>query len=233
MRQGFSGSSVWREGDFVLKESSDEEFLHNAARQRDLAALSRRLSILPRIEHIEGGRITMEYIAGREGLTLRNARRAGQALRLLHAEQGYPHECMTGVEWLIALANENLAEWGLGRCIEPALAADFPPDALIHSEPAQVIERKNGEIVFIDFEGIGLGSRYQDLGFVYYLMMKDGREGVYAALEEGYRAGGGEVDGRRVMRLAGVIALAYARFAEREKRLGLGFRLLDKAGGVI
>jgi hypothetical protein len=230
MEQGYSGSTVRREGCLVAKTTSDRGFVQSAARQRDLVVLSQRLAVLPRIDRIEGPVIYMEYIEGSEGLTLKNARRAGQALRQLHEQRDYPHPCFTGVAWLIEGANDSLARTDRDLRIAPEVAVEYPADALIQTEPAQFIEKPDGSIVFIDFEGMGMGSRYQDLGFVYYEAILDGEPELFAAFLEGYQQEPGEIDLGRVKRLAGVIALAYAQFADEEKRIALGLRLLEADG---
>lgn len=241
MEQGYSGSSVQRKGNLVEKASSDQSFLHSRARQRDLLALSRQLAVLPNIERIARGTITMEFIDGKEGLTIHNARQTGEALRSLHEQRGYPHPCMTGLEWLVDMANENLNRMNQPQRISAAFTEGYAVDALIHSEPVQVIEKKDGSIVFIDFEGIGMGSRYQDLGYVCYAFQET-RPEVFTAFLHGYQSGSLVIDPRRIQKLAGLIALAYTGFAldyagrsEAEQRMALGFRYLNEvawnAGG--
>jgi hypothetical protein len=171
----------------------------------------------------------MEYIDGQEGLAIQNARRAGQALRILHQRRDYPHPCMTGLAWLIHLANENLEQTNHTQRISPNIIAEYPPDALIHSEPVQYIEKTDGSIVFIDFEGIGMGSCYQDLGFIYYLAIKESQPEIYDTFIDGYQPEPGQISPVRVKQLAAIIALAYARFAEFEKRVYLGLQLLSQS----
>jgi hypothetical protein len=230
MQQGYSGSTVRRIGHLVEKWSSDEEFAHNRDRQADLLALSRRLTILPRIDHIDGQSIFMDYIEGHEGITEHNAHLAGQALRLLHAQTDYSHPCMTGVDWLIQLANENLSQTSHGYRVVDEIAVEYQMDALIHSEPTQFIQKHDGAIVFIDFEGIGLGSRYQDIGFIYYRAMIEGKSEIFTRFILGYESDKSRVDKRRVAQMAGIIALAYAGFADFDKRVKLGIHLLDASG---
>jgi hypothetical protein len=236
MEQGYSGSTVQRKGNLVEKISSDLSFTDSSERQRDLTALSQKIAVLPRIDHIDSPSIYMEYIDGQGGLTIQNAQRAGNALRLLHGQTGYPHACMTGLNWLIELSNENLAQMDLSQRISYEVISEYPVDALIHSEP-QWIEKKNGAIVFIDFEGMGMGSRYQDLGHIYYSAIKDDQPEIYTAFNQGYQSENLQIDPRRVKQLAGIISLAYVGFAlafagntEAEKRLQLGLRLLGETG---
>ncbi len=233
MEQGYSGSTVQRKGNLVEKMSSDQNFMHSKERQRDLIALSRKIPIIPRIDHINNQTIYMEYVGEQEGLTEQNALRAGEALRILHDQPGYDHICMNGLNWLIEMANGNLAQMDRSERISTEIEAEYPSDALIHSEPNQFIEIKDGSIVFIDFEGMGMGSRYQDIGFIYYLMIKDDKPEVYNIFMEGYQSKPIQIEIMRVKRLAGIISLAYASFAEFEKRMKLGLRLFSEAGNII
>jgi hypothetical protein len=230
MKQGYSGSTVQRIGNLVEKISSDQNFIHSKERQLDLIVLSQEIAVLPRIDHIDGQTIYMEYVDGGEGLTEQNALRAGKSLRLLHDQPGYHHPCMTGLNWLIQMANENLVRMDHSERISAEIEAEFPCDALIHSEPGQFIEKEDGAIVFIDFEGIGMGSRYQDLGFIYCMTIKDGKPEVYNTFMDGYQTEPVQIDLIRVKVLAGIISLAYARFAEFEKRMKLGLRLFGETG---
>lgn len=236
MKQGYSGSTVKRKGNLVKKISSDLSFTQAKERQKDLMTLSQKIGVLPRIDHIDSPAIYMEYVDGKEGLTNQNALQAGKALRLLHEQRGYPHPCMTGLNWLIELANDNLAQMNFSQRISSEIENEYPEDALIHSEPLQLIEKKDGSIVFIDFEGIGMGSRYQDLGFIYYAFQENEPD-VYNTFIQGYRSDSMQIEPRRVKQLAGIISLAYAGFAlayvglaEAEKRMNLGIRLLVEVG---
>jgi hypothetical protein len=228
MKQGFSGSKVQLVDNLVEKISSDDSFTSSPERQRDLLALSHKLDILPKIDHITGKSIFMEYVVGREEMTTDNALQAGKALRLLHEQTDYPHLCMTGLDWLIQLANENLAQYN-GRYEDFSdFRREYPIDALIHSEPGQFIEKEDGSIVFIDIEGIGMGSRYHDLGSIYYGTMIDETPGILPAFMAGYQSTPIHIELWRVMRLAGLFSIAYAGFAEYKKRMEFGLRLLDE-----
>jgi thiamine kinase-like enzyme len=228
MKQGFSGSKVQRSGNLVEKISNDDSFTSSKERQKDLVALSHRLVILPRIDRITGQSIFMEYIEGHEELTEHNARQAGNALRLLHEQSDYQHPCMTGLDWLIQTANENLTQSNYSYQDFSGFKAEYPIDALIHSEPAQFIEKEDGTIVFIDIEGIGMGTHYQDLGSIYYMTVKDEKPGIFVAFMEGYQSTPIHIELRRLKKLAGLYSIAYAAFAEFEKRMEFGLRLLDE-----
>lgn len=231
MNQGYSGSALRREGDIVVKVSSDEAFVQDRQRQKDLIALSQVLDVLPRIHRIDPPALRMDYIAGHEGFTLNNARRAGDALRRLHDHQPFAHGCTTGVDWLAMMAGDVQLPNDMRRWTAGALEQEYPADALILAEP-QFIERQDGSIVFIDFEGMGAGSRYHDLAHLYFRMADNAHLDIFAQFLDGYQHARENVDLRRVMKLAGVVALAYARFAEPERRVKLGLRLLEEAGAT-
>jgi hypothetical protein len=226
MKQGFSGSIVQLNGNLVEKISTDKSFTSSKERQRDLITLSHKLGILPRIDHIAGQSIFMEFVEGKEGLTKQNAQQAGEALRLLHEQSEYPYPCMTGLDWLIQMAHENYGDKDFS-----GFKAEYPTDALIHSEPAQFIEKKDGTITFIDIEGIGMGSRYQDLASIYYISMIDEKLELFDLFIEGYQSRPVAIEPARVRKLAGLYSIAYAAFAESERRIefGLGL-LLDEIG---
>lgn len=228
MKQGYSGSSLRRVNGLVEKLTTDHVFAEDVARQRDLLNLSRGLKILPRITKINGALIVMEFVRGSEGLTKQNAYEAGTALRILHDQQDFTHQCLNGVHWLVEMANINLCQTNTSMRISEELVWHFQNDALIHSEPTQFIRTDDGRIVFIDIEGIGLGSRYQDLGFVEFTshLLKDSE--LFKTFIQGYKSKPIELDFLRIGQMAGLIAIAYSGFADTEKRLSLGIRLLKQ-----
>jgi hypothetical protein len=232
MKQGYSGSTVKRTGNLVQKTTTDRVFMQSSARKQDLVALSQKLDILPRIYRIDEQSIFMDYVDGCEGLTEQNARQAGKALRRLHEVPDYQHPCIYSVHWLITLANNNLARMNYHQRVSTQFETEYTPDALIHSEPVQLIEKQDGSIVFIDFEGIGMGTRYQDLGYIYYTAIKQDSPKTYSDFLEGYQPGPGQIETVRVIKLAGLISLAYAGFAESEKRTRLGLQLLTETGAL-
>ena len=229
MQQGHSGSFVERVGATVRKITADGAFAQNLVRQKDLISLSRRLKILPRIIRVEGDLIEMEFIGGSEGLTAQNAFQAGASLRLLHDRRDFPHPCLTGIGWLIEMANANLIRAGASMRFSEDLARQFQNDALIHSEPTQFIESTDGEIVFIDIEGVGLGSRYQDLGFIEYITNLRENSEALKSFMKGYNSEPIALDARRMRWTAGLTAIAYSGFADTERRLALGIRLIQQS----
>jgi hypothetical protein len=226
LTQGFSGSQVTRNGEFLIKLTSDEYFSKSKERQNALMALTKQLSILPTIYEINESQIKMEFISGFEGITVENALQTGLNLKLLHTQTCYPFPISTGTEWL----REKAIQAAPIKAKDTS-AIDFKTFesnlVLIHGEPTQVINRPNGEVVFIDIEGIGMGSRYHDLGFVYYNASLGGEMSIFSNLIEGYGKDG--IDISKVMQFAGLISLAYSTFADSEKRIELGCALLQKS----
>jgi hypothetical protein len=229
MKQGHSGSAVTLAGDHVEKVTSDRAFAEDRDRQTALIELSRRTALLPRISQVDGATILMETIGGNEGLTEHNAEQAGTSLRLLHDLNGFSYPCLTGVDWLVLLANTALARANCSTRVAPGLAQHFQNDALIHSEPTQFIEANDGRIVFIDIEGIGRGSRYQDLGFIEYSTLLSGSPGVLVSFMRGYLSPPIALDRWRMRQMAGLIAIAYSRFADTGQRRALGLGLMEEA----
>jgi hypothetical protein len=227
MKQGYSGSHVRRIGNTVTKTTTDLTFLESEQRQQDLIALSQQVACLPRIHKVEQGTLYMDYVAGREGPTRNNARQAGGALRTLHDQVGYPHDCATGLWWLIELANQNLQAAGHATQIDHDIEVMYPADALIHSEPIQFVQRLDGSIVFIDIEGIGMGTRYRDLGFVYYIAALRRSMAFFDRFYEGYGATMPALELPKIRTIAGITALAYAGFADTVSRIALGLRLIS------
>jgi len=229
INQGFSGSKVRKTGRWVEKESADQAFVEDTKRQADLRALARRLACLPEIAAVRRAVIRMAFIEGKEGLTRENAFEAGRALRELHEVKGFNHPCHTGIQWLVEMANENLAEAGHEARIAANLSEHYPADALIHAEPVQFIEQQDGQIVFIDIEETGWGSRYRDLGFVHYQTYLSGDRLARESFMRGYTTRPIEIDPDHIQQIAGLTAVAYARFADPEKRLSLGLALINQA----
>lgn len=226
LTQGFSGSQVTRDSEFLIKHTSDEDFSKSRKRQIALMRLAGRLGILPAIYEIKGSRIKMEFISGPEGITVKNAFQTGLNLRILHAQTAYPFPVSTGTEWLCEKAVRAFP--AKAKDITAAGLEPFDNDlVLIHGEPTQIRIRPNGEVVFIDIEGIGMGSKYHDLGFVYYIASLDGEPDIFSNLIEGYGKDGVNIS--KVMRFAGIISLAYSTFADSERRIELGCALLQKS----
>jgi hypothetical protein len=224
MNQGFSGSQVSRTADVVVKKTADIGFVLDSSRHAALQRLSQQQPFLPTIYDISGDELKMEYIAGEEGLSLQNARKVGIALKRLHNLKDYPFPAFTGIDWLHELAEQALAAHDREAEWLPVPLIDPGDLALIHTEPVQVISRSDGTVVFIDIEGIGMGSKYQDLGFIYYVAASTGRPALFDELLSAYGSAG--VDLTRVAQMAGLIAIAYSTFADSDARIDLGLRLL-------
>jgi len=227
--QGYSGSALRLVDGYVEKVSSCAAFVADRDRQAALQELSRRTTLLPSIASVEGATIRMEFIRGTEGLTERNAAQVGASLRSLHELRGFPYPAITGVDWLISLANDSLAQAKSPFRVSEGLREHYPPDALILCEP-QFLQTEAGEIVFIDPDEMGQGARYQDLGFVAYLAMANQTPELLPPFLSGYQSSPIELEHRRIRQMAGLIALAYATFADTTNRLALGTQLMQEAG---
>jgi hypothetical protein len=90
-------------------------------------------------------------------------------------------------------------------------------------------------VVFIDFEGIGLGSRYQDLGSIFLHAIREEQPEIYSGFIQGYQSSSLTVDLHKVKQLAGIFSLAYVGFGlafvgpqEAEKRMQIGLRLFEE-----
>lgn len=228
MLQGYSGSTLRLAGGYVEKVSTCGAFVEDSGRQMALRELSQRTSLLPSIVSVEGATLRMEFIRGSEGLTERNAARVGAALRALHELRGFDYSAITGVDWLISLANDTLARAKIPLRVPAELQESYPHDALIHCEP-QFIEAESGEIIFVDLEEMGLGSRYQDLGFVAYVTRLNQTPELFPTFLSGYQSSPLALDPWRIRQMAGLIAIAYASFADAEMRIALGIQLVQEA----
>ncbi len=228
MLQGHSGSTLRLVDGYVEKASSCAAFVEDRGRQLALQELSRSTRLLPSIVSAEGATLRMEHIRGQEGLTECNAAQVGAALRLLHTLPGFAYPAVIGGDWLISLANASLAQAQTRLRVSEGLREHFPNDALILCEP-QFLQTEAGEIVFVDLEEMGHGSRYQDLGFVAYLMLLNHTPQLLVSFLSGYQSPPLELDQWRLRQMAGLIALAYASFADADARLALGVRLMQEA----
>lgn len=226
--QGYSGSTLRLVDGYVEKVSSCRAFVEDRGRQTALQELSQRTRLLPSIVSVEGAMVRMEFIHGTKGMTERNAAQVGASLRLLHGLNGFPYRAITGVDWLISLASASLAQAKSPFRVSGGLREHYPHDALIHCEP-QFIQTEAGEIVFIDLEEMGQGSRYQDLGFVAYVTMLNQTSELLRPFLSGYQSSPVELDHWRIHQMAGLIAIAYASFADADRRIALGVRLVQEA----
>ncbi|MFB3880648.1 MAG: hypothetical protein ACE149_05260 [Armatimonadota bacterium] len=226
--QGYSGSALRLVDGRVEKVSSCAAFVEDRSRQTALQQLSNRTRLLPSIVSVEGATMRMDFIRGSEGLTEHNAAQVGAALRSLHELRGFPYPAITGVDWLISLANDSLAQAKSPFRVSEDLQEHYPPDALILCEP-QFLQTEAGQIVFIDLDEMGQGSRYQDLGFVAYLTMVNQTPELLDLFLSGYQSSSLELNAWRIRQMAGLISLAYASFADTGKRLALGLQLMHDA----
>jgi hypothetical protein len=221
---GYSGSNLQLQNGVVRKRSS---YLRGRpdypARQRFFQVLSAAFPHMPDTRLLDDGILEMAYIPGQEGTQGIDFRRFGQIVRQLHELDIPAPPKDTGIHWLSDLARSNLADDTLSPILSQ-LVARLPDDAVVHGEITQVIADPKGNLYIIDWDECGLGSKYHDLGFVYYTLTLDGRvDECFAPFLDGYGASG--LDTSLIPQVAGLIALAYAGFADREHRLHIGHSL--------
>jgi aminoglycoside phosphotransferase len=179
---------------------------------------------MPHTQLLEDGTLEMNYIPGQEGTQGIDFSRFGQIVRQLHELDILAPPKDTGIHWLFDMARANLSDNTLDPILSQ-LVARLPDDAVVHGEIAQVIATPDGNLFIIDWDECGLGSKYHDLGFVYYTLALDGRvDECYAPFLDGYGAAG--LDSALIPQVAGLIATAYAGFGDRERRLHIGRDLL-------
>jgi hypothetical protein len=227
---GYSGSDLHLHKGWVQKRSSylarcsEKDYRERAA---FLLCLNAHFPHMPRINFLDKRVMAIKFISGWEGIEGLNFFRFGQVVRKLHNLEITGPLKDTGVDWLLELAKENLKRVG-GKLNEPILTLfqEFPEDTVVHGEITQVISRPDGELYILDWDECGIGSHYQDLGFVYYQCLE---RGIGEAPFQDFMAGYADesVDIHLVKVTAGLIALAYARFYDFERRLELGRSLLN------
>jgi hypothetical protein len=191
-----------------------------------LLSLNVNFSHMPRLNFLDDRTMEIEYIHGKEGLEGVDYRKFGEIVNKLHNLKIIGPRKDTGLYWLVSLAEESMKRVGMD--LEKRLLERFriiSDDAVIHGEITQLITTPDGALYIIDWDECGLGSRYQDLGFVYYALLERelGFE-PFQAFMDGY--GENKVEFSLVKDTAGLIALAYAGFYDFERRLELGRKLL-------
>jgi len=216
------GGWVWKHSSYLARCSEKDYRL----RVTFLLSLNDLFPHMPRLNFLDHREMAIKFIAGWEGIEGLDFSRFGRVVRKLHSLEitGPPKD--TGIDWLLTLADENLSRVG-GKLDEPTLKLfdAFAEETVVHGEITQVITRPDGSLYILDWDECGMGSRYQDLGFVYYQLLDYGLGlDLFQDFMDGYADE--SVDGSLVQATAGLIALAYARFYDFERRIALGRRLL-------
>jgi hypothetical protein len=226
---GHSGSKlhlhkgwVWKRSSY-LSRCSEKDYRLRAA---FLLSLNAQFPHMPRINFLDNREMAIEFISGWEGIEGLDFSQFGQVVRKLHSLEimGPPKD--TGIDWLLTLAAENLTRVG-GKLDETTLELfdAFTEETVVHGEITQVITRPDGSLYILDWDECGMGSRYQDLGFVHYQFLERGLElESFQDFMDGYADE--SVNDALVQAAAGLIALAYARFYDFERRIALGRGLL-------
>ncbi|MCR4960450.1 MAG: phosphotransferase [Lachnospiraceae bacterium] len=120
----------------------------------------------------------MEFIDGRKmEETPEDEILIGQATRKLHSLSGYTHKSP------MTQTKDRFYTWFRDRAFVKEFDAilDSLPDfekldqCFVHTDigPHNVMQRKTGEIVFIDLDDAGFGSRYLDLGWPFIMQFVD------------------------------------------------------------
>jgi len=120
----------------------------------------------------------MEFIDGRQmEETPEDEYKLAQAVRKMHALQGYP------LKSPMTQSKERYYTWFRDRAFVNAFDAilDALPDfekldqCFVHTDigPHNAMLRTNGEVVFIDLDDTGIGSRYLDLGWPFIMQFVD------------------------------------------------------------
>lgn len=120
----------------------------------------------------------MEFIGGRQmEETPEDEYRIGQAAKKLHTLQGY------GINSPFSQSKTRFYTWFRDRSFVKEFDAilDSLPDfgtldqCFVHTDigPHNTMLRQNGEVVFIDLDDAGIGSRYLDLGWPFIMQFVD------------------------------------------------------------
>jgi len=227
---GHSGSKldlhdgwVWKRSS-ILTRCSEKDYQFRAA---FLLSLNDIFPHMPRMNFLDHRVMAIKFIAGWEGIKGLDFSKFGRVVGKLHNLEitGPPKD--TGINWLLTLADENLTR--VGEKLDEStlkLFDAFAEETVVHGEITQVITRPDGSLYILDWDECGMGSRYQDLGFIYYQLLECGLGlDLFQDFMNGYADE--SVDDSLVQATAGVIALAYARFHNFERRIALGRGLLD------
>jgi hypothetical protein len=216
---GYSGAGVVRlatdQGQFVLKSANLWDSAATAAEHTAIFGFLAAQGFLhaPHLLSTKAGDAfirkedrflyVMEFVPGRPPAhEPESYRRLGEVAAALHNLRGYTHPQQCGIYWLDLMARETIELLPSGADVARVLAAmpDFSglPEAIVHGELGQAIEDPTGRLVLVDWDEAGA------LAF-------------YEAYFAGRPPSQPELD--RLVPLAVLYALAYARFADTEQRV--------------
>jgi|CXWL01.1.fsa_nt_gi RIO-like serine/threonine protein kinase len=226
--EGHSGSKLEKRGRFIEKRSTYLANCENPEnRGRFLIELSKKFSHMPKIIEVRGDLIVYEYVDGEPGFERANLRSFGKIVCELHElKMEIVPEIDTGVHWLHELADNNLRAEGIVLGLN-TIVAELSADkkVIVHCEITDVVVNKAGKITIVDWDEAGLGTKYQDLGMIYFhcFEKRDG-EKDWDEFLEGYDDA--SLNRERVLSAAGLIAIAYSRWGNKDFRLKFGRSLL-------
>ncbi len=227
MLKGHSGSNLEKHGNIVEKDSS---YLANCsdrkARAEFMIKLTSTFQHAPKILEVNGSTIKYEFVTGEPGFEKVNLKELGKVTRELHSLKIPGPEKETGIQWLKGLADNNLAMHNVELDLTDLVAElSDEPKVIVHGEIADLIIGPNTEVTILDWDEAGLGSRYQDIGYIYFKCqeLRNGNED-FEKFIEGYNDV--YLDQDKIRRVAGLIAIAYSHWANSEYRFKLGLSLL-------
>lgn len=229
MLEGHSGSQLNRVGNIVTKESS---YLANCAdsqaRKQFLIAFGACFQYAPKVLEIHENTIKYEFIEGKPSFEEVDLKELGVIIRTLHSLKMAAPKKETNLDWLKKMAEKNLAHHNIQLDLD-SLIAEISTEAevIVHGEPADLIIGINGKITILDWDEAGMGSRYQDIGYILF-KCRELRRGEIDFKEFLVGYNDADVDPKKMKKTAGLIALAYSHWANTDFRLKLGLQLVNE-----
>lgn len=227
MLEGHSGSKLKKQGSIIEKQSS---YLANAVdaeeRGRFLIELSEKFPSAPKIIAVNADVIRYEYVTGEPGFEKADLTEFGKIVRSLHELQIEAPEKETGLQWLKDLAATNLQSANAKLDLSVILSGlEDDKQTIVHGEITDVLVDETGKITILDWDEAGRGSKYQDIGYIYFKCQeqRNGDEdfGKFLASYDDPT-----LEHTKILQAAGLIAVAYSRWANKDFRLELGLKLL-------
>lgn len=227
---GHSGATLKKVGKTVEKRSP---YLANCKdlkrRGQFLIDLSKKFSHMPKILEVKDGVMTYEFVEGEPGFEKADMDQLGKIVRELHTLKlkNTPQK-ETGLAWLYQLAKENLSREGLSVDLDSVLSSlKSTEKSIVHGEIADLLVDAKGNITILDWDEAGLGSKYHDIGMVYFkcFEQRNGEKDFQTFFTAYDNAA---LDMNTIAKAGGLIALAYAGFGNRDFRMKFGMDVLNR-----
>ena len=220
MLKGHSGSKLKKQWKVVEKKSS---YLVTCEDLEDrscfLAKLSQSLPFMPKIFEIKNWIIKYKYIEGSPDFEKINLIEFGKIVKKLHSLKIDAPKKDTGIYWLKEIAETNIQNEGLHVDLDKIISElESDTEVIVHWEITDLIVNKNDEIFILDWDEAGLGSKYQDLGYVYF-KCKEQRNWDSDIREFLIGYNDKEIRENRILKTAWLISIAYSRWANKDFRL--------------